>query len=33
MSNNNTITTTRRGAEIDKFLERLETSPTPASDP
>lgn len=29
-SSNNTVTTTRRGAEIDKFLERLETSPTPA---
>ena len=26
----NAVSTTRRGAEIDKFLERLETSPTPA---
>jgi hypothetical protein len=26
----NAVSTTRRGAEIDKFLERLEASPTPA---
>ena len=26
----NAVSTTRRGAEIDKFLERLETGPTPA---
>jgi hypothetical protein len=30
MMSENAISTTRRGAEIDKFLERLETSPTPA---
>jgi hypothetical protein len=26
----NAVSTTRRGAEIDKFLERLEASPAPA---
>jgi hypothetical protein len=30
MMSENAVSTTRRGAEIDKFLERLETSPTPA---
>jgi hypothetical protein len=31
MMSENAVSTTRRGAEIDEFLERLETSPTPAS--